>query len=445
MSVAELAATDLQSFGQTDRVVLFYAPWCGHCQRFMPAYQTLAASAPHITFTQYNASDGSSAMQASAPNFVQSNVQGYPTLIFDTRGRGTYAYDGPRDLDSLTRAYKQTYGDMPTKARGYWDVMGIASSVDQLQDIMTKKKPDMTKAWWVKLLAATLVGTGMGQRSADPVARNVAPALTAASKVTAEILHPTGSVDVESKEGPSSQDIERGARDFDTVMETISKAGLGLMIFKYTGKKILDKLLPFFGNLILITLKTIFLYTVDPALMFTGKLQAKMLSFCSAAIGRLTGIENDSTKFALLSVATLVLLGFKEGKGEKVVKHLLIFIPLVYRHINVPHPVYDQIAEMGQNVYNQMVRLVWGAATEQARRLCEKGEDSVTMEPLEDGYFLSLGHGKCLSTNTLARMDESAAGLELNPYTQMPFEDDELSNIDALLNGRAVHYSDEFE
>ena len=116
MSVAELAATDLQSFGQTDRVVLFYAPWCGHCQRFMPAYQTLAASAPHITFTQYNASDGSSAMQASAPNFVQSNVQGYPTLIFDTRGRGTYAYDGPRDLDSLTRAYKQTYGDMPTKA-----------------------------------------------------------------------------------------------------------------------------------------------------------------------------------------------------------------------------------------------------------------------------------------------------------------------------------------
>jgi thiol-disulfide isomerase/thioredoxin len=117
MSVAELQQGDLQQFGQNDRVVLFYAPWCGHCQRFMPEYKKLAQSAPHITFTQFNASDRSDELQSHAPAFVQGNVQGYPTLIFDTRGRGTYAYEGPRDLTSLTTAYKQAYGhasEVPT-------------------------------------------------------------------------------------------------------------------------------------------------------------------------------------------------------------------------------------------------------------------------------------------------------------------------------------------
>jgi protein disulfide-isomerase-like protein len=78
--------------------VMFYAPWCGHCKRIMPAFDQLGENYEGVSVLKVNCDD--------QPEMAKAHgIQGFPTLKFFQNGMEdpqTYVvYDGERNLDGL--------------------------------------------------------------------------------------------------------------------------------------------------------------------------------------------------------------------------------------------------------------------------------------------------------------------------------------------------------
>lgn len=97
-----------------DVLVLYYAPWCGHCKRLAPTYQELADTYANAT------SDVLIAKLDHTENDVRGVViEGYPTIVLYPGGKKSESvvYQGSRSLDSLFDFIKEN---------GHFDVDGKA-------------------------------------------------------------------------------------------------------------------------------------------------------------------------------------------------------------------------------------------------------------------------------------------------------------------------------
>ena len=77
-------------------VVLFYAPWCGHCKRLMPLWKQLQNKYKEDSETkvkQLNADENEQEAQ-------DQEIEGFPTIILFKDGK-KYTYDGERSLESI--------------------------------------------------------------------------------------------------------------------------------------------------------------------------------------------------------------------------------------------------------------------------------------------------------------------------------------------------------
>lgn len=89
--------------------VMFYAPWCGHCQRLKPTWEVLAtqlaADGNKIAIAQVDCT-------TDAELCSQHDVTGYPTLKFFVKGTTEpIRYRGQRDLVSLTNFVAESVGN----------------------------------------------------------------------------------------------------------------------------------------------------------------------------------------------------------------------------------------------------------------------------------------------------------------------------------------------
>jgi len=76
-------------------MVMFYAPWCKHCQAFKPAYSSVA------TLLKGKALIGAmdaTEWKVTPPKF---EVKGYPTVLYFRDGKMVETYQGPRDKASV--------------------------------------------------------------------------------------------------------------------------------------------------------------------------------------------------------------------------------------------------------------------------------------------------------------------------------------------------------
>uniref|UniRef100_A0A146LCP2 Protein disulfide isomerase-like 2-2 n=1 Tax=Lygus hesperus TaxID=30085 RepID=A0A146LCP2_LYGHE len=80
--------------------VKFYAPWCGHCNNMKPEWDKLAEAYP-VSGKTIIASLNADEFKTIAAN---SNVYGYPTLIYYPKGNKTGVhYDGERSISAFKK------------------------------------------------------------------------------------------------------------------------------------------------------------------------------------------------------------------------------------------------------------------------------------------------------------------------------------------------------
>lgn len=95
--------------------VMFYAPWCGHCQRLSPTWEQLAEMLNE---------DDSNILIAKVDCTIEKelcsehDVTGYPTLKFFKSGvTDGVKFRGTRDLPSLTAFINEQLGNIPSKEK----------------------------------------------------------------------------------------------------------------------------------------------------------------------------------------------------------------------------------------------------------------------------------------------------------------------------------------
>uniref|UniRef100_A0A0P5TR08 Thioredoxin domain-containing protein n=1 Tax=Daphnia magna TaxID=35525 RepID=A0A0P5TR08_9CRUS len=89
--------------------VMFFAPWCGHCERLKPTWAELASTVQSnpdekVVIAEVDCTTATSLCS-------QQDVTGYPTLKFFSKGVAeSQRHRGPRDLGSLLSFIKETLG-----------------------------------------------------------------------------------------------------------------------------------------------------------------------------------------------------------------------------------------------------------------------------------------------------------------------------------------------
>lgn len=90
----------------------FYAPWCGHCQRLAPIWDTLGEKYKNsnVVIAQMDATEN------DLPTDLPFRVQGFPTLKFRPAGSSEWVdYNGDRSLENLVEYVESTRKSTPSE------------------------------------------------------------------------------------------------------------------------------------------------------------------------------------------------------------------------------------------------------------------------------------------------------------------------------------------
>ena len=86
-----------------DVLVEFYAPWCGHCKKLAPEYESAAATLKRIMPDALLVK-----VDSTATEVPEHQVSGFPTLKwFPTNDKKGSEYNGGRDAEGILEWFKK--------------------------------------------------------------------------------------------------------------------------------------------------------------------------------------------------------------------------------------------------------------------------------------------------------------------------------------------------
>ncbi|XP_034837673.1 protein disulfide-isomerase A3 [Maniola hyperantus] len=108
--VLDLTDSDFASaIAQHDTaLVMFYAPWCGHCKRLKPEYAAAAGvlktDDPPVALVKVDCTEGGKS------TCEKYSVSGYPTLKIFRKGELSQEYNGPRESNGIIKFMRAQVG-----------------------------------------------------------------------------------------------------------------------------------------------------------------------------------------------------------------------------------------------------------------------------------------------------------------------------------------------
>ncbi|XP_052738487.1 protein disulfide-isomerase A3 [Bicyclus anynana] len=108
--VLELTDSDFSTvIAQHDTaLVMFYAPWCGHCKRIKPEYAVAAGvlkdDDPPVALAKVDCTE------AGKSTCEKFSVSGYPTLKIFRKGELSQEYNGPRESNGIVKFMRAQVG-----------------------------------------------------------------------------------------------------------------------------------------------------------------------------------------------------------------------------------------------------------------------------------------------------------------------------------------------
>uniref|UniRef100_A0A8C7IYC7 Protein disulfide-isomerase n=1 Tax=Oncorhynchus kisutch TaxID=8019 RepID=A0A8C7IYC7_ONCKI len=124
--VLELGDADFDYLAAEHETMLvkFYAPWCGHCKKLAPDFETAAS---RLKGTVPLAKVDCTASPDTCGRF---GVTGYPTLKIFRNGEDSSSYDGPRSADGIVHYMKKQAGPNSVTMRSEADVEAFVNHFD---------------------------------------------------------------------------------------------------------------------------------------------------------------------------------------------------------------------------------------------------------------------------------------------------------------------------
>ncbi|CAH1796208.1 unnamed protein product [Owenia fusiformis] len=130
--VIDLTDSNFDSVVNGEDIILveFFAPWCGHCKRLAPEYETAATALkkndPPVALAKIDCvGDGKDKCQ-------QYGVSGYPTLKIFKNGEVSAPYEGPRESAGIIGYMRKKAGP----------VTKVLNSVENAKNFVTKDDAD---------------------------------------------------------------------------------------------------------------------------------------------------------------------------------------------------------------------------------------------------------------------------------------------------------------
>lgn len=89
-----------ETIGDDKAMVMFYAPWCGHCKLAKPEFSAAAILNRNLRFVAVDCTKEKELCK-------EYSIKGFPTILMFKSGKMVKAYEGPRDSTSFKGAFDE--------------------------------------------------------------------------------------------------------------------------------------------------------------------------------------------------------------------------------------------------------------------------------------------------------------------------------------------------
>ncbi|XP_066158872.1 protein disulfide-isomerase A3 [Euwallacea fornicatus] len=149
--VLELGDSDFDSklAEHETALVMFYAPWCGHCKRLKPEYakaaEDLIRNDPPVALVKVDCTE------AGKETCNKNSVNGYPTLKIFRNGEYSQDYNGPREANGIVKYMKSQVGPASRELKAIADLEKLLSGEKESVVVGFFEKESDLKAAFLQL------------------------------------------------------------------------------------------------------------------------------------------------------------------------------------------------------------------------------------------------------------------------------------------------------